>query len=172
MQSPCPVPCNIPSCKDTGCYHKLGNCGHPAGQVLCTRRVARAGFRFPFWPDECLFRTLLRGVRPWHRITLGSTNAKLLLWIDVVLSGSKRSTTGLLWAIFWKLWIFFFFFFKSHFVLFKFTCAVCFEIHFTMNSLCWLYSCVKFILSKMPNELRSPWAYFSFSPRRIMGPPS
>ena len=49
-----------------------------------------------------------------------------------------------------------------HFALYEFTCTVCFKIHFTMISLCYLYSCVMYYLSKMPNELRSPWTYFVF----------
>ena len=36
----------------------------------------------------------------------------------------------------------------SHFVLFEFTYPVCFEIHITMNALCWLYSCVKIICQR------------------------
>ena len=42
-----------------------------------------------------------------------------------------------------QLWSIFFFFLQfSHFTLFGFTCTVCFEIHITMTSLCWLYSYV------------------------------
>ena len=33
----------------------------------------------------------------------------------------------------------------SYFALFEFKCTVCSEIHVTMNYLCWLYCCVRFI---------------------------